>query len=367
MVKRMRHWGLCLIAGVWLLLCAFAWFKPADARSEAERRPLAQFPKCTIDRVLSGSFMSGFSDYAADQFPLRESFRGLKAVVNKYALGQLDTNGIYIAQGHAAKMDSSLNDASLEHAVAHFNGLYESWLTQCGKIVFAIVPDKGYYLAESSDHLSLDYDALFDRMEEVLDWAEFVDITGELSLDSYYRTDTHWRQEAIPGVARRLLGALGSGSPALPDYEIRTVDRPFYGVYYGQAALPMEPDTICLLTNETLDGCSVYSVDTGLTTAVYDMDKLDSADLYEIYLSGGMAIQQITNPAGDPGKRLIVFRDSFGSSLTPLLLDSYGQVTLVDTRYISPSLLGDYVNFEGADVLLLYSTLVLNSSAALRN
>ena len=44
----------------------------------------------------------------------------------------------------------------------------------------------------------------------------------------------------------------------------------------------------------------------------------------------------------------------------------YRKVTLVDTRYVDPKLLSNYVNFQNADVLFLYSTLVLNSSGALR-
>ena len=61
-----------------------------------------------------------------------------------------------------------------------------------------------------------------------------------------------------------------------------------------------------------------------------------------------------------------MFRDSFGSSIAPFFIDGYSQITLVDTRYISPSLLGDYVDFTDCDVLFLYSTLVLNKSQSLK-
>ena len=48
------------------------------------------------------------------------------------------------------------------------------------------------------------------------------------------------------------------------------------------------------------------------------------------------------------------------------LVEGYSRITLVDTRYIAPALLGDYVNFTDCDVLFLYSTLVLNESKVLR-
>ena len=73
------------------------------------------------------------------------------------------------------------------------------------------------------------------------------------------------------------------------------------------------------------------------------------------------------NPDAETDRELILFRDSFGSSIAPLLLHNYKKITLVDTRYVRPSLLGKLVDFEGADVLFLYSTLILNQSEALQS
>ena len=61
-----------------------------------------------------------------------------------------------------------------------------------------------------------------------------------------------------------------------------------------------------------------------------------------------------------------MFRDSFGSSLAPLLLEGYARVTLVDIRYISPALLDRFISFADQDVLFLYSTSVLNSSETIK-
>ena len=79
-----------------------------------------------------------------------------------------------------------------------------------------------------------------------------------------------------------------------------------------------------------------------------------------------MSLLEITNPAGPEEKTLVIFRDSFGSSLAPLLAEGYGRVILVDLRYMPGSMLQDYVDVSGADVLFLYSTLVLNNSTLLR-
>ena len=65
-------------------------------------------------------------------------------------------------------------------------------------------------------------------------------------------------------------------------------------------------------------------------------------------------------------RELIVFRDSFGSSLSPLLVEGYAKVTVVDIRYLNSSLVGNFVKFDDQDVLIIYSTMLLNSSLGLK-
>ncbi|MDD3265443.1 MAG: hypothetical protein PHH02_05960, partial [Dehalococcoidales bacterium] len=61
------------------------------------------------------------------------------------------------------------------------------------------------------------------------------------------------------------------------------------------------------------------------------------------------------------------FRDSFASSIAPLLLEGYSKITMIDLRYITTDLAGELVEFKaGYDVLFLYGTQVLNNSAMLR-
>ena len=97
-----------------------------------------------------------------------------------------------------------------------------------------------------------------------------------------------------------------------------------------------------------------------------DMEKAKGRDPYEMFLSGPISLMKITNPAADSEKRLVIFRDSYGSSITPLFIDSYSKITLVDLRYINAGMLGGFVNFENADVLFLFSTVILNNSSAFK-
>lgn len=364
--KKVKITLVSLLAVLWLGLSLIAWLAPAKEMSEAERRKLQQLPEISVESILSGKFMTDFEAYTQDQFPARDAFRRLKAVFSYDALQKKDNNGIYIADGYAAQMEYPLSEKSLNGAVKKFQKIYDLYLKDnCDNILFTVVPDKGCYLAEENGYLSMDYDAVYEAMAR-LSWAEQVDIRDCLTGRDYYRTDTHWRQENLLPVAQKLTGALGVTQPKLEDYTVTALERPFYGVYYGQAALPMEPETIYLLENDLLSSCTVTNHETGKTAFVYDLDKLTSRDLYDVYLSGPAALLTIENPNAATDKELIVFRDSFGSSLIPLMIADYAKVTVIDTRYVVTEYVGNFVDFHGQDVLMLYSTLVLNNSDTLR-
>ncbi len=359
--------GLIAVGAVWFGLTAWCFTKPAGDFSDSERRPLAQFPEVTVESTLSGKFMSDFETYTLDQFPLRDGFRTFKALSAFYAFGKKDNNDIYIKDGYAAKIEYPLNENSVSKAGDKLTSLYEKYIADTGaNVYFSIVPDKGYFLAEKNGYPAMDYDKMVADITGKLTFAQYIDIMGELKITDYYKTDTHWKQESILGVADKITASMGVSG--IGEHDVVKTDVPFYGVYYGQAALPLPGEDISYVTNDILGNCTVNNIETGKTyNGTVDFDKADGKDPYEMFLSGAVSVLEITNPAGIDGKELIVFRDSFGSSLIPLLLRDYSKVTVLDTRYIHPSALGNFVDFSKADdVLFIYSTGILNQSETLR-
>ena len=128
----------------------------------------------------------------------------------------------------------------------------------------------------------------------------------------------------------------------------------------------MGNDNILLLENSLINGCTVTHHDTGRTTKVYDRSKMKSETLYDVFLSGATPLLTIENPQATTDRELIVFRDSFGSSMVPLLLQDYATITLVDIRYLASSAINRFVDFHGQDVLFMYSTHLINNSSAMK-
>lgn len=349
---------------VFVSLTMASWLLPPQEFSDNERRKLAQRPKFSPDTMSDGSFMTEFEKYTLDQFPLRDQFRTLKAYTTYDVFGQLDNHDIYIQDGYAAKLEYPLQMDSLEHAADRFAYIYEKYLA--GKemnIYLSIVPDKSYFLAEKHGYLSTDYEKLFHMMRNHMNYADYIDITGTLDITDYYKTDTHWRQEKLPETAAVLAEGMGTSiSGAYTEYAL---DVPFYGVYYGQSALPLPPETLYYLSNDVLDGCIVTNHEDQTMGSIYNMEKKSGKDPYEIFLSGPRSLITIENPNCKSDKELVIFRDSFGSSIAPLLSEGYAKITLVDIRYLRADLLERFIEFKNQDVLFLYSTSVLNHSETL--
>ena len=366
MNTKIKNYAVILLASAFVLvLSVWGIVKPHGGFSESERRQLAEFPKLNKETVMSGEFMTDAESFALDNFPMRDKMRTIKAVTAMKLMGLKDNNGVYTSDGYISKLEYPMNTDSLENASERFKNVYDKYLsgTECN-VYLSIIPDKNYFLAEENGYPSIDYKKLEEYMRDKCSYMKYIDISDTLEISDYYRTDTHWRQEKITDTALKLASEMGTAVSS--DYSQQLLDNPFYGVYYGQLALPFDADEIYYLENDILRNCKVYNYETSSEGSLYDMEKAFGKDPYEMYLSGSVSLIEITNPNAVSDKELVVFRDSFGSSLAPLLAEGYSKITLVDIRYLSSAMIGNFIDFDKQDVLFLYSTLVLNNSVTLK-
>ncbi|NLZ39468.1 MAG: hypothetical protein GX893_07685 [Firmicutes bacterium] len=338
---------------------------PPRELSFSERRKLQQFPAVTLSSLLNGSWIDKFEKYSLDQFVFREEFRALKAAVLFKLFRQKDNNGIYLIDEHVFKMEYPLKEKSIARAAQKLNEIYDYYL-QGMNVYYAIIPDKNYFAAAQNGYPGLDYQRLVEIMNEKISKMKYIDLFSCLKLSDYYRTDLHWRQERLQPVVAQITHAMGL-SPSLAARQYTQVKKyPFYGAYYGQAALPLKPEELIYLTNESIEAAVVYYYDKNEYGKVYATEKFGQIDSYDLFLSGAVALLSIENPHAKSQKELIIFRDSYGSSLAPLLLAEYQKITLIDLRYIAAHKLGEFIDFKDQDVLFLYSTLILNNSEMLK-
>jgi len=148
----------------------------------------------------------------------------------------------------------------------------------------------------------------------------------------------------------------------------------FEGVWTEQLALPIPKDRMKFFVPKGVDEKKLtakYLTERGAIEErlIYDPAEFDSGDPYSFFLRGPQPVIWLDgqNPTSD--KTLYIFRDSYTSSLAPLLAfgGGYSEVVLIDLRYIDSRILDQYVEFkDGSDVLFLHGSQLMNNSTVLK-
>jgi len=342
----------CLALGAGLLGLVFV---PAPEVLQSERRKPA--PPPGVGDLRDGSWMRDFESYLADKFPLRDKFRTLRAFTALYLLGLTDKDGLYLDRGYAGKFEP-LDETAAKRSAEMIAKLAANYPAQ--QVYYAIIPDKSIYARRRFP--GFDPARLREVTAPVLGGMTEIDLVPALSLESYYKTDLHWDQARL----RPVVEALGETMGFAPrwDYTPRGLG-PFHGVYAGQLALPLKPDEMTILDGLDVIAAQYLDPKAGdfVPGPVYDEGKVTGRDPYDVFLDGAQALITLENPESTTERELYLFRDSFGSSLAPLLAANYRRVTLIDLRYINARVLPEYVAFApGADVLFLAGWQMFNAN-----
>ena len=159
-----------LLCGLFLLFLAvfslLNLFWPDREFSEMENRTLASNPPFSFQALFSGQWTTDYETYLTDQFPLRDTWVGIKYVCERAMLRQ-ENNGIYFADGGRliARFDQP-DEARVEQnfqaveALAQNTGLPTR---------FVLVPTTAYIYQEDLPKNAPSYDQqqLFDRASQL--------------------------------------------------------------------------------------------------------------------------------------------------------------------------------------------------------
>lgn len=347
---------------VFFLLTSFllCQIKKDDLVSIKERRKLASKPAL----ALTSTYFEKLDKYVLDQIPFRDNLKTLKGITTKKVMFMKENNGIYENNNYLFQIDSSVNKKSIRHLLDKINYINNTYLTSQNKY-FIYIPDKNYYL-EDEKIPKLEYNIIEDSLNNGLP-KDFktIDIKNYLDLSSYYRTDIHWSQDKIIDVVNHICENMNLSK--LESYYLEKKFYPFYGALYGKTVTNAPADTITYLDSDIIKNAKVYNYEKKGYEKVYNASNLNNIDSYDIFLSGATPLIIIENDLNTSGKELIMFRDSFSSSLAPLLIEKYSKITMIDLRYIGSKYLKDAINFKGnEDVMFIYSSVIVNNSFTLK-
>ncbi len=361
-----------VIGVFFLFLCGFSivhFLLPDKSFSAEERKNLTQAPTLTWETIRTGDYFAEAESYLLDQFPLRSQFLDAKRFLDKNIF-LMDSTGGYANVGEHLtdlKPSQTLEEDQVQHGVNMFNKIIDAH-PEVNQVFYSIVPDKNYFLTQATNQPYLDYDKLLEIAGGIQ--GQQISIEHLLTLDDYYRTDSHWRQERIVPVAEALCEAMGVPVPDSSNYHATTLEG-FKGIYFHLAGTDPEPEELIYLRSEAIDNALVSHLTNTMKTEPIEMYTEENihkefTDSYDVYLNGPESMITIENPNATTQKHLIIIRDSFGSALAPLLVDSYAKITILDLRYLKSNYFSAAkVDFTDADLLFLCSTTMLNNAKVL--
>lgn len=359
MFKKLSQYSLFLIASILIYgMTLLDILTPIQTYSELENRNLSLRPPFTLARYIKGQFPIQYDSYINDQFLGRDEWIGIKSRL-EYALGKKENNNIiYGKNGYLFKKFNTLN---LDTLTKNTNTIIDFCNTVQSPVYFMLIPNSYQILNDFMPKGVLTINQEFVTIEIytfMLSKCPIRPINPYPTLSSnkykyiYYRTDHHWTTFGAYLAYYQFTHAVGKYTP-VPWKSLDLQEVPdFYGTYFSESKpFFAKSDTITYYNpdvNVTIDGKSYPSL--------YDQSKWETRDKYAAFLWGnnGLTVISKAKETSHPSK-ILVIKDSFGNSFSPLLTTHYDEIHIIDLRSITFNL-SDYLNEHNFDeILILYN------------
>lgn len=182
----------------------------------------------------------------------------------------------------------------------------------------------------------------------------------------YFRTDHHWTDLGAYYAYTAFCDAIGQTPPALSDYTAKTKDEPFVGSLFGYTnniILKNNPDTFTYYMTKSDFKGETYNYRTVTLSEANPIfhQYASGSNMYGMFLGGDGYHIKITTSAGT-GRKIVMFKESYGNAFAPYLIDSFDEIYVIDIRYFGKNAV-QYIKDVGAtDVLFINNVFAANTS-----
>ena len=286
----------------------------------------------------------------------------LDAVVNN---GQI----VFDYQGHAWGV-SLYGGGYNQQKYADSVNAFADDLEGIAKVYSMVVPTNGDFYCPTAykEYNASQYDDIVDIESRLSGKVTSVDcysaIQSHLDEDLYFRTDHHWQPLGAYYAAEQF--AKAAGVPFLElnedNFEYLEIDD-FVGSIYtftNDAALAGDPDTLkyYIPNNYYKDEFVIYYYNTYYEDEMkYPFFQKDQhgKGAYSVFMGGDEKIVRLETDVKN-GRRLIVFKDSYGNAEIPFYMNSFEEIYICDVRYFPLNAIDFIKEHDITDVLFTMNT-----------
>jgi len=339
--------------------------------SETENRVLQSKPTFSVEKLFEGRFISKYEKYKVDQFFNRDFWIDVKVKTDKLLLKK-SSNGVYLGKdGYLLEDFEKPNEENVSKnlkAISDFSNKYKDvkQYMLISPTAVSILRDKLPLAAPV-----IDQQKYLDEYSKKLDSnVTFVDTYATLlehkSEDLYYKSDHHWTTLGAFYSYQKLAEDMELSSKDSDDYDIELVSNSFEGALASESGYKTDLDKIKVyIPKDENDQVVVnYEEEQKKTATLYDSEKLEQKDKYQVFLGGNHPIVKI-DTTSDSGKTLLIFKDSYANCFIQFLTTHFSKIILVDPRYYYEDI-DELMKNEGVDeVLYLYNANTFFSDTSL--
>ena len=272
------------------------------------------------------------------------------------------TNNIVVANKRGIMLYGGGWGHELEYA--QYVNEYKQQLGDGVKVWSMVIPTAcSFYMPEKFKELCADEKKDLDAIRDALDGVGCIDAYSALAEHKdehiYSRTDHHWQQLGAYYAGKAFAKAADVPYPELDSYE-KVVLNGYVGSLYGytqSAALLDNPEEFVYYNPNTELTVTRYNTSFGNPSEqalLIDPINLASSSYYLVFGTD----ENITHVQTEchNGRTLVIFKDSYGNALMPLLTSSFENIYLCDMRYFDINA-ADFIKNAGAtDVLFTMCT-----------
>ncbi|MCD8187355.1 MAG: hypothetical protein LUD57_01815 [Ruminococcus sp.] len=280
---------------------------------------------------------------------------------NPAADGEI-ANNIVVANNRGLMLYGGSFKNGLEYA--SYVNAYKEQLGDSVNVYSMVCPTAvSYYMPENYLDLTASEKDNIDNINSGLVNVTPIDVYNTLLLhkseDIYSRTDHHWQPLGAYYAAQAFAEAAGVPFADLSEYETITLTG-YVGTLYGYTksdALLNNPEDFVYykpLTNTVTTRYTTAFTDPYEDSLLLDPQYMSNSSYYMVFGGDG----QITHVSTEctNGRTLVIFKDSYGNALLPVLTSSFENIYLCDVRYFDINAISFIQEVGATDLLFAMNT-----------